>query len=182
MHTTKYLIVGAGMTGDMAAKGIREHDSDGSITMIGADPNPPYKRPLLTKGLWKGSPEEKLWREPAEGVELVTGRRVVSLDLAAHTATSDEGEEYGWEKLLLATGAKPREIPGAEGVIWYRTLDDYRRLREIAPEGAHVVVIGGGFIGSEIPARPLHNSRPRPTPFPEPGLRLPPLPPRPPPV
>ena len=60
MHTTKYLIVGAGMTGDMAAKGIREHDADGSITMIGADPNPPYKRPLLTKGLWQGAPEEKL--------------------------------------------------------------------------------------------------------------------------
>src|SRR5947208_15424815 len=157
MHTTKYLIIGAGMTGDMAAKGIREHDSDGSITMVGADPHPPYKRPLLTKGLWKGSPEEKLWREPAEGVELVTGRRVVSLDLAAHTATSDEGEEYGWEKLLLATGAKPRQIPGAEGVIWYRTLDDYRRLREIASEGSHVVVIGGGFIGPDIPAPPVGN-------------------------
>ena len=65
----------------MAAKGIREHDSDGSITMVGADPHPPYKRPLLTKGLWQGAPEEKLWREPAEGVELVTGRRIVSLDL-----------------------------------------------------------------------------------------------------
>ena len=51
MHTTKYLIVGAGMTGDMAAKGIREHDSEGLITMIGYDPHPPYKRPLLTKGL-----------------------------------------------------------------------------------------------------------------------------------
>ena len=82
MHTTKYLIVGAGMTGDMAAKGIREHDADGSITMIGADPHPPYKRPLLTKGLWQGAPEEKLWRDAAEGVELVTGRRIVSLDLA----------------------------------------------------------------------------------------------------
>jgi len=57
MHTTKYLIVGAGMTGDMAAKGIREHDSEGSITMIGADPHPTYKRPLLTKGLWQGAPE-----------------------------------------------------------------------------------------------------------------------------
>src|SRR4029079_11053411 len=72
MNTTKYLIVGAGMTGDMAAKGIREHDSDGSITMIGADPPPTYKRPLLTKGLWQGAPEEKLWRDAAEGVELVT--------------------------------------------------------------------------------------------------------------
>lgn len=152
MHTTKYLIVGAGMTGDMAAKGIREHDSDGSIAMIGADPHPPYKRPLLTKGLWHGSPEEKIWRDPAEGVELVTGRRIVSLDLAAQAATDDVGEEYSWEKLLLATGARPREIPGAEGVIWYRTLDDYHRLRETAPEGSRVAVIGGGFIGSEIAA------------------------------
>ena len=68
MNTSKYLIVGAGMTGDMAAKGIREHDSEGAITMVGADPNPPYKRPLLTKGLWQGAPEEKVWREPADGI------------------------------------------------------------------------------------------------------------------
>ena len=167
---TKYLIVGAGMTGDMAAKGIREHDSEGSITLIGADPNPPYKRPLLTKGLWQGAPEEKLWREPAEGVELVTGRRIVSLDLAAHTATSDAGEEYEWEKLLLATGARPREIPGAEGVVWFRTLDDYRRVREVAGEGAHVAVIGGGFIGSEIAAALVGNGARVTMLFPEPGI------------
>jgi NADPH-dependent 2,4-dienoyl-CoA reductase/sulfur reductase-like enzyme len=120
--------------------------------MIGADPNPPYKRPLLTKGLWKGAPEEKVWREPADRLELVTGRRIVSLDLAASRATDDAGEEYEWEKLLLATGAQPRQIPGAEGVVWFRTLDDYRHMREVAGEGAHVVVIGGGFIGSEIAA------------------------------
>src|SRR5215472_796517 len=119
MHTTKYLIVGAGMTGDMAAKGIRDQDPDGPITLIGADPHPPYKRPLLTKGLWQGAPEEKLWREPAPGVELVTGRRIVSVDLAGRTATNDAGE-------------------------------DYRRLREIAQEGQHVAVIGGGFVGSAL--------------------------------
>src|SRR3954453_16967964 len=170
MNTTKYLIVGAGMTGDMAAKGIREHDYEGSITMVGADPHPTYKRPLLTKGLWQGAPEEKLWRESAEGVELVTGRRIASLDLAAHTATDDSGEDYQWEKLLLATGAKPREIPGAEGVIWYRTLDDYRRLRETTAEGSHVVVIGGGFIGSEIAAGLANNGRRVTMLFPEPGI------------
>ncbi|HET9116217.1 MAG TPA: FAD/NAD(P)-binding oxidoreductase [Gaiellaceae bacterium] len=170
MNTTKYLIVGAGMTGDMAAKGIRDHDPDGPITMIGADPNPPYKRPLLTKGLWKGAPEEKLWREPAEGVELVTGRRIVSLDLAAHTATDDEGEEYGWEKLLLATGARPREIPGADGVIWFRTLDDYHRLRGAVGDGARVAVIGGGFIGSEIAAALVENGAGVTMLFPEPGI------------
>jgi len=170
MHKTKYLIVGAGMTGDMAAKGIREHDSEGSITMIGADPHPPYKRPLLTKGLWQGASEEKLWREPAEGVELVTGRRVVSLDLAAHAATDDTGEAYGWEKLLLATGARPRQIPGAEGVVWFRDLADYRRLREIAGEGAHVAVIGGGFIGSELAAGLIGNGCRVTMLFPEPGI------------
>ena len=170
MHKTKYLIVGAGMTGDKAAKGIREHDPDGSITMIGADPNPPYKRPLLTKGLWKGAPEEKVWREPADGLELVTGRRIVSLDLAASRATDNAGEEYEWEKLLLATGAQPRQIPGAEGVVWFRTLDDYHRMREVAGEGAHVVVIGGGFIGSEIAAA-LTGAGCRVTMvFPEPGI------------
>jgi NADPH-dependent 2,4-dienoyl-CoA reductase/sulfur reductase-like enzyme len=170
MHKTKYLIVGAGMTGDMAAKGIREHDPDGSITMIGADPNPPYKRPLLTKGLWKGAPEEKVWREPAEGLELVTGRRIVSLDLAASRATDDAGEEYEWEKLLLATGAQPRQIPGAEGVVWFRTLDDYRHMREVAGEGAHVVVIGGGFIGSELAAALTGVGCRVTMVFPEPGI------------
>jgi NADPH-dependent 2,4-dienoyl-CoA reductase/sulfur reductase-like enzyme len=170
MQTTTYLIVGAGMTGDMAAKGIREHDSDGSITMIGTDPHPPYKRPLLTKGLWQGASEEKLWREPAEGVELVTGCSVVSLDLDAHTATDDAGEEYGWEKLLLATGAHPREIPGADGVIWYRTLDDYHHVRKLALDGSHVVVIGGGFIGSELAAGLVGNGVRVTMLFPEPGI------------
>ena len=170
MNTTRYLIIGAGMTGDMAAKGIRDHDPEGSITMIGADPHPPYKRPLLTKGLWQGAPEEKIWREPAEGVELVTGRRIVSVDLVAQTAKNDDGAEYSWEKLLFATGAKPREIPGADGVIRYRTLDDYHRLRQIAPQGSHVVVIGGGFIGSEIAAGLVGNGCRVTMLFPEPGI------------
>ncbi len=152
MQTTEYLIVGAGMTGDMAAKGIREHDADGRIVTVGAELHPPYKRPLLTKGLWSGSPEEKLWKAPADGVDLVSGRHIVSLDLDAHIATDDAGEEYTWRKLLLATGAHPREILGSEGVVWFRTLDDYRLLREKATEGARVVVIGGGFIGSELAA------------------------------
>jgi 3-phenylpropionate/trans-cinnamate dioxygenase ferredoxin reductase subunit len=170
MNTTKYLIVGAGMTGDMAAKGIRDHDPDGPITMIGADSHPPYKRPLLTKGLWQGSPEEKLWREPAEGVELVTGRRVVSLDLDAHRATNDAGEEYAWDKLLLATGARPRQIRGAEGVVWFRTFDDYRHVRQVADEGAHVAVIGGGFIGSELAAGLVGVGARVTMLFPEPGI------------
>ena len=170
MTNTKYLIVGAGMTGDMAAKGIRDQDPEGSITMVGADPHPPYKRPLLTKGLWQGASEEKLWREPAEGVDLVTGRRIVSVGLAGHSATDDAGGEYAWEKLLLATGAKPREIPGADGVVWFRTLGDYRQVRELAGEGSHVVVIGGGFIGSELAAALVGNGVRVTMLFPEEGI------------
>src|SRR5207244_4351434 len=89
MTQTTYLIVGGGMTGDMAAKGIREHDADGRVVLVGAEPHPVYKRPILTKGLWSGAPEEKLWKQPAEKVDVVTGRRIVSLDLDAHTATDD---------------------------------------------------------------------------------------------
>jgi 3-phenylpropionate/trans-cinnamate dioxygenase ferredoxin reductase subunit len=170
MQSTTYLIVGAGMTGDMAAKGIREHDTDGRIVMVGAEQYPVYKRPILTKGLWSGAPEEKLWREPAADVDLVTGRRIVSLDLDAHRAADDAGEEYEWEKLLLATGARPREIPGAEGVVWFRTLDDYRAVREKATEGARVVVIGGGFIGSEIAAALVGAGVHVTMVFPEPGI------------
>src|SRR5512135_943737 len=103
------------MTGDAAAKGIREHDADGSITLVGAEPHPPYKRPPLTKGLWKGGDEAKIWRGTEErGVDLVLGRRIVALDLDAHRATDDHGDEYAYEKLLLATGGEPRTLAHAD--------------------------------------------------------------------
>ena len=154
MTNTRYLIVGGGMTGDAAVKGIREHDTDGTITLVGSELHPPYKRPPLTKGLWKGGAEEGIWRGTADhGVDLRLGRRIVALDLDARRATDDQGEQYEYEKLLLATGGTPRRLGGDDGdVVYYRTLDDYRKLRELATEGAHVVVIGGGFIGSELAA------------------------------
>jgi len=151
---TKYLIVGGGMTADAAVKGIREHDVDGSIVLVGAEPHPPYKRPPLTKGLWSGGDEAKIWKNTADaGAELVLGRRIVSLDLAARRATDDQGDDYGYEKLLLATGGTPRRLGGGDDqVIYYRTLDDFRKLKQITEGGANVVVIGAGFIGSELAA------------------------------
>ena len=171
MHSTRYLIVGGGMTGDAAAKSIREHDPDGSITLVGDDPQPPYKRPPLTKGLWSGGDEAKIWCGTADaGVELRLGRRIVSVDVDARRATDDQGGEYAWEKLLLATGGRPRELEHAEGVVYFRTLDDYRRVRAQAVDGAGFVVIGGGFIGSEIAAA-LTGAGCRVTMvFPEPGI------------
>ncbi|HXG77075.1 MAG TPA: FAD-dependent oxidoreductase [Gaiellaceae bacterium] len=154
MRRYRYLVVGGGMTGDAACRGIRDHDPEGTIGLVGAEPHEPYARPPLSKGLWLGKEESSVWRGTAElGVELHPGRRVVSLDLEARTATDDDGETYAYERLLLATGGVPRRLPHAEdGVIYYRTLDDYRALRERAGEGVRVAVVGGGFIGSEIAA------------------------------
>ena len=171
MSSTRYLIVGGGMTGDAAVKGIRERDADGSIVLVGAEQHAPYARPPLTKGLWAGGDEAKIWRgTEAAGADLRLGRRIVSLDLAGRRATDDRGEEYAWEKLLLATGGRPRRIPGTDGVVYYRTLDDYRALRARTHEGASAIVIGGGFIGSEIAASLAANGCTVTMVFPEHGI------------
>ena len=154
MSAYRYLIVGGGMTGDSACRGIRDHDASGTIGMVAAEPHEPYARPPLTKGLWSGKEESSVFRgTPDLGVELHTGRRVVGLDLEARSATDDTGETHAYEKVLLATGGTPRRLPSGDGdVVYYRTLDDYRRLRGLARDGLRVAVIGGGFIGSEIAA------------------------------
>jgi 3-phenylpropionate/trans-cinnamate dioxygenase ferredoxin reductase component len=154
MEKTTYLIVGGGMTGAEAAKAIRERDGGAAVTLVGGEPHAPYKRPPLTKKLWSGGEESSIWKGTEElGIDLRLGRRIVSLDLAASRAVDDEGAQYTFEKVLLATGGRPRRLGGNDQeVIYFRTLDDYRALRAIAGEGKRVVVIGGGFIGTEIAA------------------------------
>jgi 3-phenylpropionate/trans-cinnamate dioxygenase ferredoxin reductase component len=155
MAAFRYLIVGGGMTGDSACRGIRDHDDDGTIGLFASEPHEPYARPPLSKALWTSDKEESsVFRgTPELNVDLRTGRRIVSLDLDAHTATDDAEETHSYEKLLLATGGTPRRLPsGGDDVIYYRTLDDYRRLRALADDGVRVAVIGGGFIGSEVAA------------------------------
>jgi len=150
----RYLIVGGGMTADAACRGIRDHDPDGSIGLVGEEPVAPYARPPLSKALWKGTEESSVWRGTEElGVELLVGRRVTSLDLDGRTATDDTGESHSYEKLLLATGGTPRRVPAWDnGVIYYRTFETYRTLREVAGDGVRAAVVGGGFIGSEVAA------------------------------
>ena len=83
MPDYRYLIVGGGMTADAACRGIRDHDADGSIGLVGEEPDPPYSRPPLSKALWQGKDESSIWRGTVElGVDLHLGRRVVALDLA----------------------------------------------------------------------------------------------------
>jgi len=161
MANYKYLIIGGGMAGDSALKGIREVDATATVGLIGAESQPPYNRPPLTKGLWKGEPEEKIWRQTDSlGADLHLGRRAEQLDAQNRQVTDDRGTAYGYEKLLLATGGTPKRLPGdPEGVIYYRTYRDYRTLRERAEDGERFTVVGSGFIGSEIAAALAMNGK-----------------------
>jgi 3-phenylpropionate/trans-cinnamate dioxygenase ferredoxin reductase component len=173
MPDYRYLIVGGGMTADAAVRGIRDHDPDGSIGLVGEEPDPPYSRPPLSKALWQGKDEASVWRGTEKfGVELSLGRRVVEVDLAGHLATDDQGGSYGYEKLLLATGGRPRRLPGDTGddVVYFRRLPDYRRLRELADRSSSFVVLGGGFIGSELAAALNGAGCPVTLVFPEAGI------------
>jgi 3-phenylpropionate/trans-cinnamate dioxygenase ferredoxin reductase component len=154
MKRYDYLIIGGGMAADAAVRGIRERDGSGTIGLLTAEAHPPYSRPPLTKALWKGEPEESIWRGTESlGVTLHLGTRAVGLEPGSHRVMDGSGEEYVYRRLLLATGGRPRRLPGAgPDVIAFRSLDDYRRLREAARPGSTVVVLGGGFIGSELAA------------------------------
>ena len=153
MEQSRYLIVGGGLTADAACKGIREVDPDGTIMLVGEEAYAPYARPPLSKGLWKGDAESTIWRGTARlGVDVRLGRRIIALDLREQVATDGEGQRYGYDRLLLATGGRPRRLPFGDDVIYFRTFDDYRHLRTLADHGSRFVVIGGGFIGSEIAA------------------------------
>lgn len=155
MTSYRYLIVGGGMTADAAARAIRENDAGGSIGIISADPHPPYNRPPLSKGLWKGDdPEKTLWRGTDKiTVDLRLGRRVTAINTKQKTVTDDRGNVITYEKLLLATGGTPRHLPMQTGqIIYYRTFDDYTRLRALAGQKLRFAVLGGGFIGSEVAA------------------------------
>jgi 3-phenylpropionate/trans-cinnamate dioxygenase ferredoxin reductase subunit len=172
MQHYKYLIIGGGMTADAAVRGIREVDPDGSVGLISAEPHPPYNRPPLSKGLWQGKPLERIWRGTESlGVELHMGRQAQDLDQRNKRVIDDQGAIYTFDKLLLATGGTPRRLPyGADQIIYFRTLEDYQRLRALTEQGRRFAVIGGGFIGSEIGAALAMNGKEVVMVFPEEGI------------
>lgn len=154
MKHFKYLIIGGGLAGDGATQGIRELDADGSIGMISTEPDPPYIRPNLSKGLWKGRPVEKIWRKTKErGTEIYLNCKATELDPKKKLVRDDQGDEYTYDKLLLATGGTPNHLPFGDGnIIYYRYFQDYLHLRALTEQGERFVVIGGSFIGSELAA------------------------------
>jgi 3-phenylpropionate/trans-cinnamate dioxygenase ferredoxin reductase component len=157
-----YVIVGGGLAGGSAIEGIRELDKEGSILLIGREKHMPYDRPPLSKKLWFGQKmideifihDQKFYVN--NRVTVLLGKNVVKLDPKLKTITDNNDMVYRYENLLLATGGIPRQlnIPGGtfDGVSYYRYLDDYWEMRGQVMEGKSAVIIGGGFIGSELAA------------------------------
>lgn len=168
----KYLIIGGGMTGDASVKGIRRVDKSGSIGIISSENHPPYNRPPLSKGLWKGTPLEQVWRRtPTENMEIHLSRTAKDIDVKKKVVIDDKARIYSFDKLLLATGGKIRTLPlKVDGIIYFRTLDDYQRLRSLADSKQTFAVIGGGFIGSEVAAALAMNNKKVVMIFPEDGI------------
>lgn len=154
MTAYQYLIIGGGMTAAAVVDGIREVDSSGSIGLIGEEMDAPYDRPPLSKALWKGKPLDIIWRKSAtKAVSLHLGRVVKEIVPEQNRITDSDGDVFTYQKLLFATGGRPRRLPfGGDEVVYFRTVSDYRRLRALTETGRKFAVIGGGFIGSEIAA------------------------------
>jgi len=161
-----YVIVGGGLAGASAIEGIRQRDQNGSILLLAREPHFPYDRPPLSKQLWFGKKKlEEIYLHnegwyAANNVELQLGRTVARLEPTSRVVVDDLGNRHLARKVLLATGGAPRhlDIPGGglDNVCYYRTLDDYSQIKALANKNASAVVIGGGFIGSEIAAALSH--------------------------
>lgn len=156
------VIVGAGHGGAQVAVMLRTQKFEGSIAIIGDEPELPYERPPLSKEYFAGEKEfERIQLRPAKywderEVTMLLGKRVVSVDPSAHTVTTDGGETIGYGKLVWATGGSPRmlpipggDLPGVQGV---RTKADADAMKAASETAEQIVVIGGGYIGLEAAA------------------------------
>lgn len=154
MKTYQYIIIGGGMTGSAAAMEIRKNDPKGTIAIFSEENYEPYNRPPLTKSLWAGKKIEDITRPMDQyNIDLFLNNRVQKVNPGGKTIMDKNGEEYQYEKLLIATGGRPIMLPSVpDGVVFYRTLDDYKMVQDLAQSKDNFCVIGGGFIGSEIAA------------------------------
>jgi NADPH-dependent 2,4-dienoyl-CoA reductase/sulfur reductase-like enzyme len=155
-----FVIVGAGLAGAKAAETLRAQGFDGRIILAGTETERPYERPPLSKGLLLGTAErespfvhEAGWYAEHD-VELRTGTTVTGIDRAAHTVRTGDGEQFHYDRLLLATGASPRSlpVPGGGDAPTLRTFADSDRIAAAVHEGTRLVIVGAGWIGLEIAA------------------------------
>ncbi len=157
-----FLLVGGGMAAANCAAELRERGAEGSILLVGREPEPPYERPPLSKEYLRGEAERAdayvkppSWYEQS-GVELLTGKNVMSLDPAARTAKIQGGEEVAFGQALIATGAMVNilRVEGAEneGIHYLRAFGNSDAIMADAEKAEHVVLIGGSYIGTEVAA------------------------------
>src|SRR5271170_1735003 len=155
------LLVGGGLAAATAALTLRAEGYDGRVAIISDEEHPPYSRPPLSKSVVRGEVDasrthlrpDKTWH--SKDIELLLGRACIDIDVAAHQVQLADGERLGYDKLLLATGGKPRTLPGTHelpGVHVLRTIDDSVAIRSRLGAGRRLVVIGAGFIGAELAA------------------------------
>jgi NADPH-dependent 2,4-dienoyl-CoA reductase/sulfur reductase-like enzyme len=153
------VIAGGGLAAQRAAETLRRGGYEGRIRMICAEAHRPYDRPPLSKAVLAGAASDLSFR-PApwyrdQGVELLLGRRAARLDCRQRTVTLADGEALGYERLLIATGSRPRRLPVLDGfanVHAVRTLEDARGLRAALVAGGRPVIVGAGFVGQEVAA------------------------------
>jgi 3-phenylpropionate/trans-cinnamate dioxygenase ferredoxin reductase subunit len=157
----RIVIVGASLTGARAAEGARDAGFEGEILLIGDEPELPYERPPLSKDYLQGKRDDLAWVHDesfyAENrIDLRTSTHVSGIDPAARVVLIEGADPEPYDRLLLSTGAEPRriEIPGADldGIHYLRSVADSAKLRDLFGEGIRVVVVGAGWIGSEVAA------------------------------
>ncbi len=162
MKRERIVIIGASLSGATAAGELRDRGFDGEIHLIGEEAQQPYNRPPLSKGYLRGQErfEDQLVYPPAYYAERdITrrlGRRATQIDARRKIVRLADGEEVPYDRLLVTTGGRNRAltVPGADlqGVFQLRTVEDCDRIRAVAKAGRQAVVIGLGFIGSEVTA------------------------------
>jgi 3-phenylpropionate/trans-cinnamate dioxygenase ferredoxin reductase component len=157
-----YLLIGGGLASANCARWLREEGAQGTVLLVGREPDPPYNRPECSKGYLRGEEtrEEPLFRPNEwwgeQDVELLTRASVTGLDLDARIAKLSTKEEIAFGKALIATGANVRRlnVPGCEleQIHYLRTLSNADAIREGVAEAEQVVLIGGSYIGCEVAA------------------------------
>ena len=158
----RFVIVGAGLAGAKAAEALREEGFDGQLILVGDEPERPYERPPLSKDYLRGEVVDKPYVHPESfypdnEIELLSSTRVTGIDAGLSELLLEGDRRLGYDRLLLTTGAVPRRlnVPGGEldGIHYLRTLADSVRIAERIRRGGRLVVVGSGWIGSEIAGR-----------------------------
>ncbi len=157
-----FVIAGASLAGAKAAETLRDEGFDGRVVLVGTEQERPYERPPLSKEYLRGEAGRDKVYVHGEGyyaehdIDVRLGRTVTRIDTPAKHVTLDDGEQVPYDRLLIATGSEPRRlsIPGADldGVHYLRTVGDSDAIRERLDRGGSVVVVGAGWIGSEVAA------------------------------